>query len=147
MNPIRKRQSIGKSEGKSLQYPKSTEVMSKIFQFKYEYNLSSTAKFILNSFQNKYLYYAIDDILYGLKENLNERNNLLEILYSPILSLHNNFSVNFLDIWIREIYIDEISKPNKFIQDRFQSSKKCNLITIKFFYKTKVPIKRQELLW
>jgi hypothetical protein len=34
---------------------------------------------LLNSFQNKYLYYAIDDLLYqfGLNSNLSERDNLL----------------------------------------------------------------------
>jgi hypothetical protein len=78
--------------------------------------LSSIAKFILNSFQNKYIYYAIDDILYLLKSNPIERDNLLAILYSPVLSLQNNFSVNFFDIWIREIYINEISKVNKFLK-------------------------------
>jgi hypothetical protein len=31
----------------------------------------------LNSFQNKYLYYAIDDILYLLKSNLVEQANLV----------------------------------------------------------------------
>jgi hypothetical protein len=56
--------------------------------------LSSTAKFILNSFQNKYIYYN-DDILYLLKSDPIERDSLLAILYSPILSLQNNFSVNF----------------------------------------------------
>ena len=44
---------------------------SKTFQIKYDRKLSSVAKFLLNSFQNKYLYYAIDDILYLLKSNLN----------------------------------------------------------------------------
>jgi hypothetical protein len=38
--------------------------------------LSSTAKFILNSFQNKYIYYAIDDILYLLKSDPIERDSL-----------------------------------------------------------------------
>jgi hypothetical protein len=42
---------------KPLQYPKSNEITSKTFQIKYE-KLSST-KFILNSFQNKYIYYAM----------------------------------------------------------------------------------------
>ena len=54
-------------------------------------NLSSTAKFILNSFQNKYIYYAIDDILYSLKSNPIERDNLLAILYSPILFITKQF--------------------------------------------------------
>jgi hypothetical protein len=72
-------------------------------------------KIILNSFQNKYIYYAIDDILYLFKSNPIERDNLLAILYSPVLSLQNNFSINFFDIWIHEIYINEISKVNKFL--------------------------------
>jgi hypothetical protein len=111
----KKRKSTTRSEGKPLQYPKSNEITSQTFQIKYEKKLSSTAKVILNSFQNKYIYYAIDDILYLLKGNPIERDNLLAILYSPVLSLQNNFSINFFDIWIREVYIEEISKVNKFI--------------------------------
>jgi hypothetical protein len=56
---------------------------------------SSTAKFILNSFQNKYIYYAIDDILYLLKSDPIERDSLQQ-LYSPILSLQNNSPLTFL---------------------------------------------------
>ena len=111
----KKRKSINEVKENHFQYPKSNETTSKTFQIKYEKKLSSIAKFILNSFHNKYIYYAIDDILYLLKSNPIERDNLLAILYSPIISLQNNFSVNFFDIWIREIYIDEISKIINFI--------------------------------
>ena len=143
----KKRKLKTRSEGKPLQYPKSSEITSKTFQMKYQKNLSLTAKFILNNFQNKYIYYAIDDILYSLKSNPIERDNLLTVLYSPILSLQNNFSVNFFDIWIREVYIDEISKPNKFLKNDSETLKQFNYITIKFFYKTRVPVKKQESLW
>jgi hypothetical protein len=143
----KKRKSNTRSEGKALQYPKPNEITSKTFQIEYHENLSSTAKFILNSFQNKYIYYAIDDILYSLKSNPIERENLLAILYSPILSLQNDFLINFFDIWIRDIYISEISKTNKFLKQDFNGIKKVNYITIKLFYKTRVPIKKQESLW
>jgi hypothetical protein len=143
----KKRKSNTRSEGKPLQYPKPSELTSKTFQIEYHENLSSTAKFILNSFQNKYIYYAIDDIIYSLKSDPVERDNLLAVLYSPILSLQNNFLVNFFDIWIRDIYIDEISKPNKFLKNDFANIEKINYITIKLFYKTRVPIKKQESLW
>ena len=143
----KKRKLKTRSEGKALQYPKSSEITSKTFQIKYQKNLSLTAKFLLNSFQNKYIYYAIDDILYSLKSNPIERDNLLAVLYSPILSLQNNFSVNFFDIWIREVYLDEISKSNKFLKNESETLKQFNYITIKFIYKTKVPIKKQESLW
>ena len=150
---IKKRKSTTKSEGKPLQYPKEfkpNEIISKTFQIKYDKKLSTTSKFILNSFQNKYIYYAIDDILYLFELNKTERNNLLAILYSPVLSLQNNFFVNFLDIWIREIYIDEVSKVNKFLNQDSQTSKESlqfSYIIIKFFYKTRVPVKKQESLW
>jgi hypothetical protein len=143
----KKRKLKTRSEGKPLQYPKSSEITSKTFQIKYQKNLSLTAKFILNSFQNKYIYYAIDDILYSLKANPSERDSLLAVLYSPIISLQNNFSVNFFDIWIREVYIDEISKSNKFLNNESETLKQFNYITIKFIYKTKVPLKKQESLW
>ena len=144
---IKKRKSNIRSEGKPLQYPKPNEITSKTFQMTYQKRLSSTAKFILNSFQNKYIYYAIDDILYLFKSNRVERDNLLAILYSPILSLQNNFSVNFFDIWIREIYIDESSRTNKFLKKDSETLKQFNYITIKFFYKNRVPVKKQESLW
>jgi hypothetical protein len=143
----KKRKSSTRSEGKPLQYPKSNEIRSKTFQIKYTNKLSSTAKFILNSFQNKYIYYAIDDILYMFNLTKIERDNLLAILYSPILSLHNNFSVNFFDIWIHEIYVEELSKTNKFINENSQLSDEVNYITIKFFYKTRIQVKKQQFLW
>ena len=143
----KKRKTPTRSEGKPLQYPKADEITSKTFQIKYQNKLSLTAKFILNSFQNKYIYYAIDDILYLLKANQNERESLLAILYSPILSLQNNFSINFFDIWIREIYIEEVSKTNKFLIKDLQPLNQFSYITIQFFYKTKVPVKKQESLW
>ena len=144
---IKKRKLNTRSEGKPLPYPKANEITSKTFQMKYPKNLSSNAKCILTSFQNKYIYYAIDDILYGFKSNPNERDNLLAVLYSPIISLQNNFSVNFFDIWIREIAIDEKKKPNKFLTKESQIFEPFDCITIKLFYKTRVPVKKQESLW
>ena len=137
------------SEGKPLKYPNSNDILSlsKTFKIKYEKKLSLIAKLVLNSFQNKYIYYAIDDILYLFELNKNERENLLAILYSPILSLQNNYSVNFFDIWIKEIYIDDISKHNKFLISDSQTLKQFSYITIKLFYKTPVPLKKQESLW
>ena len=143
----KKRNSSTRSEGKPLQYPNSNEVTSKIFQIKYDRKLSSMAKFILNSFQNKYIYYAIDDILYLLKANSIERDNLLSILYSPVISLQNNFSVNFFDIWIQELYIQDVSKVNKFIANDYNKMEQFSYITIKLLYKTRVPIKKQDSLW
>lgn len=140
-----KRKLSARSEGKPLQYP--NEIMSKTFQIRYDKKLSSLAKFILNSFKNKYIYYAIDDILYLLKSNPIERENLLGLLYSPVLSLHNNLCINFFDIWIQEVYINETSKVNKFLTNEYQNLEQFTYITIKFFYKTRVPVKKPDSLW
>lgn len=145
----KKRKSITRSEGKPVKYPNPEldEIFLKTFQIKYDKKLSPIAKLVLNSFQNKYSYYAIDDILYLFELNPNERENLLAILYSPILSLQNNYSVNFFDIWIKEIYIDEVFKVNKFLSNDSQTSKQVSYITLKFIYKTRVPLKKPESLW
>jgi len=139
--------SRNRSEGKLLQYPKLNESRSKTFQIRYEKKLSPIAKLVLNSFQNKYLYYAIDDILYSFKSNPSERDNILGILYSPVISLQNNFSVNFFDIWIHEIYINEVSQVNKFLKNDSSNFEQLSYITIKFLYKTRIPTKKQDSLW
>lgn len=143
----KKRKLTNRSEGKPFFYPNSTELTSKTFQIKYKKQFSSVAKFLLNSFRNKYLYYAIDDIVYLLNSNSTERDNLLALLYSPVLSLQNNLSVNFFDIWIQEIYINEVSKTNKFLNTSSNNFEEFNHITIKLLYRTKIPFKKQESLW
>ena len=143
----KKRKSNTRSEGKPLLYPNSNELLSKTFHIKSDKNLSLITKLLLNSFQNKYLYYAIDDIIYLLKSNPTERDKILAILYSSVLSLQNNFSINFFDIWIHEIYISEVSKVNKFLTPNSQNFEPFNYITIKLLYRTKISIKKQESLW
>lgn len=143
----KKRKSSNRSEGKAFLYPNQNEITSKTFQIQYKGNLSSISKLLLNSFQNKYLYYVIDDILYSLKSNSIERDNLLAILYSPVLSLQNNLSVNFFDIWVHEIYIQELKKGNKFLKANPQNTESNSHITIKLLYRTKIPVKKQESLW
>jgi len=143
----KKRKFSNRSDGKPFLYPSQNELTVKTFKIKYEKELSIIAKFILNSFHNKYLYYAIDDILYLLKSHLVEQENLLNILYSPVLALQNNLSINFFDIWIHEIYITEAKTKNKFLVQKTTSLKPITYITIKLLYRTKVLIKKQESLW
>ena len=143
----KKRKSSNRSEGKPFLYPNPNEITSKTFQIKYDKKLSSVTKLLLHNFQYKYFYYAIDDILYSLKSYPIEQDAILAILYSPVLSLQNNLSINFFDIWIQEIYISEVSKINKFLTQNSQTFEPFHYITIKLLYRTKVPIKKQESLW
>ena len=82
-----------------------------------------------------------------MKSNPIERENLLTLLYSPVLWLHNNLCINFFDIWIHEIYINETSKVNKFLDNEYQNLDQFTYITIKFLYKTRVPVKKLDSLW
>lgn len=136
-------------EGRPLPYPysESDQITFKTFQIQYPKKLSLTAKFLFNSFQNKYLYYAIDDILDTFKASPIERDHLLDILYSPVLFLQNHFCINFFDIWIHSVCIEEIFKPNKFLKKESEVLNPLTLIKIQVFYKTKVPVKPQEALW
>ena len=121
----------------------------KTFQLNYKLPLSKTSRNILNSFTNKYIYYAIDDILYLLNSNPIERDNLLNILYSCMLSLHNEFSINFFDIWIDSIYFNDIRETNRFLKSQIvKKSQTSNLIiSVKLHYFKRIPIKKPESIW
>ena len=121
----------------------------KTFQLNYKLPLSKTSRDILNSFTNKYIYYAIDDILYLLDSNPIERDNLLNILYSCMLSLHNEFSINFFDIWIDSIYFNDICETNRFLKSQIVKKNKTSnlIISVKLHYFKRMPIKKPESIW
>jgi len=126
---------------------KTTLIHSKTFSIEYDQKLSSIAKMMLRSFKNKYIYYAIDDIMCFSKSKAFERETILSFLYSPIISLQNTFSIDFFDIWIKEIYITETSKVNKFLSKTNQNLEAFSSITITFGYKINLPSKKTESLW
>jgi hypothetical protein len=85
----------------------------------------------LQSVQFKHFYYARDDIFYLLNSNPIERDFLLQALYSIVISLQNDLSINFFDMWIYEIYINKVSAKNKFMSHKLKSKE---YITIKLAY-------------
>jgi hypothetical protein len=89
--------------------------------------------FNLNNF-----YYVRDDISYLLKSNPSERDFLLQALYSIVISLQNNLSINFFDMWIYEIYINKVSTHNKFMSQKSQNLEPSEYITIKLAYGSSV---------
>ena len=121
----------------------------KTFKLRNQVPLSLTSRSILNSFKNKYIYYAIDDILYLLDSNPSERDNLLKVVYSSMISLHNQFSVNFFDIWIDSIYFNENFQVNRFIKYQSAILKPTSTLTLvlKLHYFTRIPTKRSESIW
>ena len=106
----------------------------KTFSVKYDRELSKRAKIILQSFKLKFYYYVIDDILYFLKSDSIECNYLLQILNSTAIFLQNNLGVNFFDIYVYDIQINKISKPNRFKHGEQETVKFSNTITIKLAY-------------
>ena len=120
----------------TLNFPKSFQI--KTFNVKSEKKLSPLAKLILQSVQFKHFYYVRDDISYLLKSNPIERDFLLQALYSTVISLQNNLSINIFDIWIYEIYINKVSTHNKFMRQKSQNLESDEYITIKLAYGSSV---------
>ena len=116
----------------TLNFPKSFQI--KTFNVKSEKKLSSLAKLILQSVQFKHFYYVRDDISYLLKSNPIERDFLLQALYSIVISLQNNLSINFFDMWVYDIYINKVSSHNKFMNEKSQNLEADEYITIKIAY-------------
>ena len=119
----------------------------KTFNVKCDNELSSLAKVILKSFKFKLYYYIVDDLLYLLKSNPDERDYLLQILHSSVIFLQNNLYVNFFDIYIYDISINEISKYNRFVNEQSEPFKVSNTITIKLAYQVKPVTKKLETTW
>ncbi len=120
----------------TLNFPKSFNV--KTFNVKSEKKLSPLTKLILQSVQFKHFYYVRDDISYLLKSNPTERDFLLQALYSIVISLQNNLSINFFDMWVYEIYISKVSTRNKFMSQKSESLEPGEYLTIKLAYGSSV---------
>jgi len=119
----------------------------KSFNIKYDNQISAVAKTVLQSFKFKLYYYVIDDFLYLLKSNIQERDYFLQILHSSAIFLHNNLYVNFFDIYIYEIGINEVKNFNRFVDPQSDKDQISNYITIKFAYQVKPVTKKFETVW
>ena len=119
----------------------------KTFNVKCDDKLSPLAKTILQSFKFKLYYYVIDDLLYLLKSNPDERDYLLQILHSTVIFLQNNLYVNFFDVYIYDITINEVSNFNRFVNDQTEQIKVSNNIIIKLAYQIKPVTKKLETIW
>jgi hypothetical protein len=89
----------------------------------------------------------VDDISHLSKANPVERDNVVAVVHSPVVSLQNDLSVHFLDVWIREICIDVTPKINEFLTDDSEVSEQLGCATIKLSCKTRVPVKKKESSW
>ena len=123
-----------------------TKFNIKTFNIKYEKKLSPLAKTIIQSLKFKLYYYVVEDLLYLLKTNQTEANQLLQILHSTVIYLQNNLHVNFFDIYVYEISITEKQNMNKFIQNSSDYFESLNYLTIKLAYQVKPISKKLEFV-
>lgn len=119
----------------------------KTFSVKSDNKISSLTKTILQSCKCKLYYYVIDDLLYLLKSKIKERDFFLQILYSSAIYLHNNLYVNFFDMYVYEITINEVDTLNRFVDQQSQQYKVLNYITIKLAYQVKPITKKLDSIW
>lgn len=117
------------------------------FNIKCDKNISPLAKIITKSFKFKLYYYVIDDLLYLLKSNPDECAYLLQTLHSTVLFLQNSLYINYFDIYIYDISIDEVSKVNRFINRKSDQFQVSTNITIKLAYQVKSVTKKFETTW
>jgi hypothetical protein len=124
-----------------------TKFNIKTFNIKYEKKLSPLAKTIIQSLKFKLYYYVVEDLLYLLKSNQKEANQLLQILHSTVIYLQNNLYVNFFDIYVYEVSISEKSNSNKFVKNSTDYFESLNYLTIKLAYQVKPISKKLESIW
>jgi len=124
-----------------------TKFNIKTFNIKYEKKLSPLAKTIIQSLKFKLYYYVVEDLLYLLKSNQKEANQLLQILHSTVIYLQNNLYVNFFDIYVYEVSISEKSNSNKFVKNSTDYFESLNYLTIKMAYQVKPISKKLESIW
>ena len=117
------------------------------FNVESDIQLSPITTTIVKSFNYKLYYYVIDDLFYLLKSYPNERDYLLKILHSSVIFLQNNFYVNFFDIYVYQINIDQTSNFNRFLNQQSKSYKNSVHITIKLAYQVKTVSKKVEATW
>lgn len=117
------------------------------FTVESDIQLSPITETILKSFNYKLYYYVIDDLFYLLKLYPNERDYLLKILHSSVIFLQNNFYVNFFDIYVYQININQPLKFNRFLTQQSRSYKNSIKITIKLAYQVKTISKKVEAIW
>jgi len=132
--------------GYAMTYPYPGKTYYKVFQTTFIEVWARKFKFLLPSFKNKYAYYVIDDIL-KINSTNKEDYQLLEFVRSSMLFLHNNLYINLFDIWIGDIYINEIENNNKLPILKHQNSKVYTELTLILFYKVRSPYKKRKSLW
>lgn len=129
---------------------KNKDEATPIFEFitvnaKKTYILSQNTNIVLKRLRRRSFYKSIEIV--SEIENLTERNNILQILYSVATYSENNHSINLLTLWIDNVYIKKIIKTNQFIGIGSQDLQYTYNIIITLGFEYKAPPMKKEPLW
>jgi hypothetical protein len=112
---------------------------------RYNYKITQILKKVLQTLRKRSFFIAID-ILADLSNTI-ERNIILQILYSSVTYVENNHYANLVKIWIDDIYIKNISKPNYFLNKNYQKLEDNYYIIIHLGFEYKAFPMKKESIW
>lgn len=111
---------------------------------RYNYKITQILKKVLQTLRKRSFFIAID-ILADFSNSI-ERNLILQILYSSVTYAENNHYANLVKIWIDDIHIKKISKPNYFLNKNSQKLEDNHYIIIHLGFEYKpFPIKKESI--
>ena len=112
---------------------------------KYNYKVTQNLKKVLQILRKHSFFIALD-ILSDVSNRI-EKNIILQILYSTVTYAENNHYANLIKIWIDDMYIKNISKPNYFINKNSQKLEDNYFIIIHLGFEYKAFPVKKESIW
>ena len=112
---------------------------------KYNYKITQNLKKVLKNLR-KCSFYKSVEILSNLSNNI-ERTFILQIIYSAVTYAENNHYANLLKVWIDNIYIKKVVKPNKFLKRKSENLTDNYYIVLNFGFEYKAFPVKKESIW
>jgi len=104
---------------------------------KYEVRLSQNLKQVLKKLKKCSFYKSVG--LLSNISNVTERNEILQILYSVVTYVENNHNANLVKLWIDDIFIENVSKINSFLNQNVEKLDDQSYIIINLGFEYKLP--------
>jgi len=112
---------------------------------KYNFKVTQNFKKILKNLRKCSFYKSIE-ILSNLSDKT-ERTTILQIIYSVVTYAENNHYANLLKVWIDNIYIKKVVKPNKFLKRKSENLTDNYYIVLNFGFEYKAFPVKKESIW
>ena len=128
----------------SQNFKKSRTVTFEYITITASYNLplSSTIKKLLKDLRKRSFYKAVEIV--ETISSIQEKNTIMQILFSSITYAENNHYANLLKLWIDDIYVEKVQNLNSFVNNN-PNFNYYFVLTLGFEYKD-LPSEK-ETLW